>query len=60
MAEAGSPTPQAVSDSLDSISQHVGSILIRTVAGWSYLEAGPTGHVLKSNGPMQLPTWQAP
>jgi hypothetical protein len=60
MPGPGNPTPQGVSASLDAISQAVGSILIRTTDGWAYLEAGPEGWVLTSNGPAQLPTWQPP
>lgn len=52
------PTPQGVSESLDAISQQVGSILVRTLDGWSWIPPGPEGYVLTSNGPANLPTWQ--
>ena len=57
MPGPGKPTPQGVSASLDAISQAKGTILLRTADGWSYLEPGPAGSYLVSNGPGELPTW---
>lgn len=45
---------------LDSITQEVGSLIVRTSAGWVSLEAVAAGKVLTSNGLLQAPTWQAP
>lgn len=46
--------------SLDALGQRVGTILVRTLDGWSIIEPGPEGYVLTSNGPTALPTWQPP
>lgn len=54
------PTPTAVSEALDSISQTVGAILIRTANGWQVIPPGPAGYILVSTGPDTPPEWQPP
>lgn len=54
------PSVAAVSEALDSLSQQVGTILVRTREGWVPIEPGPAGYVLTSLGPDQIPEWRPP
>lgn len=56
--EYRTPTRFAVSESLDTIGNTIGAILVRGPDGWATIAPGPIGYVLTSNGPDQLPTWQ--
>lgn len=54
------PTPTAVSEALDAISQTPGTILVRTAQGWIAIQPGPEGYVLTSTGPDSPPEWRPP
>ena len=46
---------------LDSITQDVGALIVRTAEGWVALDAGATpGYVLTSVGTGLVPAWEAP
>lgn len=49
-----------VQDLLDSITDVVGSLLVRTPAGWIGLELGTNGTVLTWNDAAEGPLWQTP
>lgn len=55
-----SPSPAYVSEALDSLSQEVGAILIRTREGWVSIPPGPEGWVLTSTGEETPPEWRPP
>lgn len=54
------PAMQDVSDLLDGIYQLKGGILVRDGTWWKGLAPGDVDTVLTSNGPGQLPSYQAP
>lgn len=49
-----------VTESLDSIAQVPGDLLIRGSDGWERIPGGDAGKVLTSNGQDSLPTWETP
>jgi hypothetical protein len=48
----------SIQQMLDTITNNVGSLLVRTDAGWVGLDAGATGDVLTSKGLGQAPDWE--
>lgn len=44
---------------LDTVTDEVGSLLVRRSAGWEALVPGADGYILTSNGPDFAPSWKA-
>jgi hypothetical protein len=51
---------KAVSDSLDAISQHPGSVLVRAPDGWIAIAPTAEGQIITATGPDLTPTWTFP